>query len=340
MLEKLYPLPDKIDKSLMLELATKSLILLRECYKKGIPWICRLDHMMIDTDGNIKFIDFNDEPVPDCPFYGYEGEEAIIMEGLTDDDGIYLDRGKYPRSGWWAIMSYLIKKNSLDIGILYEAEYRMVEREYQALKDVHQPIFTDEYKDILRTETEQNDHNFGKLVKPNRACVDRAEMIVLNNEPDDGETWLDIGCNVGWFCFYFDNLKYQMTGIDFDPEKIEFCKMMAQDQKANIEFKHDVIDIESVQAMPNYDIISALSTLHLKLVKDKDILHFERLLKEICSKANNVFYFEFPPHAYGIFSIATTGEFMEYVKKLGGFEEVKLLGMSDANRPVIKCIKP
>lgn len=340
MFEPVGELPEKINADLMKQIATKSLIFLRECYKKDVPWICRLDHIRIDKKGLVKFIDLNDEPLPNIPFYGYGGDEAIIMDGQCDGNGIYLDRSKYPRSGWWAIMSYLIKKNKLDIGILYEAEYRMVEREYQALKDVHQPIFVDEYKDILRTETEPNDPNYGKLVKPNRSCVDRAEMIITNLNDHDGETWLDIGCNVGWFCFQFDQLNFQMTGIDFDSEKIEFCKMIAEDQKADIEFKHDIIDIEYVRAMPNYDIISALSTLHLKLIKDKDEQYFRKIIGGISEKVNNVFYFEYPAHAYSLIGASDVYELIKYLKHYGKYEDVFDLGISDANRHILKCIKP
>ena len=79
--------------------------------------------------------------------------------------------------------------------------------------------------DILRTESEESDPNFGKLVPANRECEDRAKMLYENIEPwmTDETSWLDIGCNVGWFVFEFAT-HFDMYGIDFDVREDCICK--------------------------------------------------------------------------------------------------------------------
>lgn len=339
MLQKLRDLPDVIDKSLMRKIATNSLIALRQFWKHDIPWICKLDHIMLNNNGLPKLIDFNDEPFPTkIPFYGYDGTEAIMIDGECDDNGVYLGRYETPWSGWIAIMTYLCKKNNIPTEVLYEAEYDMIEYEYQHLENVHQPIYFDQYKDILRMETDKNDPNYGKLVEPNRKCEDRAKMLTETLDLDRDQTWLDIGCNVGWFCFHFENY-YTMTGVDFDKDKIEFATMLAERERSSARFEHAEINLEYVGNMPCYDIISALSTLHLKLIEDKDYEGFWKLFIMICEKVNLIFFIEFPPHAYQYLSIETTEEFIQTVKKRGNFKEVTQIGVSDANRPILKCVK-
>ena len=342
MLQKLRDLPEVIDRSLMRKIATRSLIALRQLYKHDIPWICKLDHIMLNNNDEPKLIDFNDDPCSKIPFYSYEGQEAIMMDGYCDDIGRYFDRNKTPRSGWLAIMSYLCQKNNIPTDVLYEAEYAMVEYEYQHLEDVHQPIYFDQYKDILRCESEKGDPNYGKLVEPNRNCEDRAKMLREHMPTDQGTyqtvTWLDIGCNVGWFCFYFASW-FDMTGIDFDEAKVEFATMLAEDERSTVKFEHAEITLEYVANMPCYDIISALSTLHLKLVKDKDNDAFWELLINISMKANNILFLEIPPHVYGLLKVLNTNRLAEDVKLLCDFKEVTQIGVSDANRPVLKCVK-
>jgi hypothetical protein len=340
LLQKLRDLPDVIDSVLMKKIATNSLIALRQLWKYNIPWICKLDHIMMNDEGVPKLIDFNDDPYPEIPFYGDGGStESIIMLGKCDSKGNYIDRGKTPRSGWIAVMEYLCEKNDINKDVLYEAEYAMVEYEYQALENVHQPIYFEPYQNILRTESEVGDPDYGKLVPANRECKDRAKMLMDNLALDGPEsTWLDIGCNVGWFCFEFIDY-YSMTGIDFDKGKIEFATMLAQGEISDAKFIHAEITKEYVEAMPSYDIISALSTLHLKLVADKNINEFEELLTAICSKANSIFIFEFPKHAYGILGVVDVNDFARYVRSIGNFKDVDMIGVSDANRPILKCVK-
>jgi SAM-dependent methyltransferase len=341
MLEKLYPLEKDIGHDRMVNIASTVMTTSRQLWKLGIPWICKEEHIMQDENGNIKLIDFGDDPYMPIPFYGKTDDtEAIIMDGDCCKDGKYQMRYKYPLSGFVAVMKNMCHRNDLPMSLLMEAEIEMIAHEYQSLKDVHQPIWFEDYNHIYRTETEPNDKNFGKSVPANRNCEDRAAMLYENAEPwmTHETTWLDIGCNVGWFCFEFAD-KFKMTGIDFDHDKILFNKMMAEGQRVDVNFIHADVTPDYVDTMPEYDIISVMSMLHLKLVADKDSVEFWKLFRAIAKKANKMMFFEFPPHSYSLAGSKDIHSFMENVKRNGEFKSVGQIGITDAGRPMLKCLK-
>jgi SAM-dependent methyltransferase len=239
-------------------------------------------------------------------------------------------------------MIHYCAKNDIPCdNIIQAAEASMVTYEYQNLKDVHQPIWFEEYKDIMRTESEKDDPKYGQLVSANRKCEDRADMIYKNIEPwmTEETTWLDIGCNVGWFVFEFRNY-FNIFGVDFDKEKIAFAKMMAEGNGVSVmHFSHMDINVDTVLDMPKYDVISVMSMLHLKLVADKDASAFWELFGAIAYKATKAMFFEFPPHSYKLLGLADGKEFMGKVKEIGEFDSVEEIGHTDAGRPMLKCLK-
>ncbi len=341
MLEKLHELPDEFPESFMLALASDVLITMRQLYKAGVPWICKKDHIMVSEDGCVKLIDFGDDEYKHIPFYGLaDTDEAIIMDGHCDAEGKYRHRDINPLSGYVAVMKYFCEKNRLPFNIIKEAEAHMVAYEYQNLKDVHHPIWFKEYCEIMRTESEKDDQNYGQLVPANRTCEDRADMIYENIEPwmTDETTWLDIGCNVGWFCFEFEQ-HFKMTGVDFDNEKIQFAQMLAQGYRVSCNFESWDINISTVDDLPEYDIISALSMMHLQLRIHKDAQLFWKLFRKIASKAKKMLIFEFPRSDYSLLGKPNDESFIGDVKLVGGFKSVEIIGISDAGRPMLKCLK-
>jgi hypothetical protein len=337
-LEKLHDIPEYLEPEVMLALATDVLITSRQLYKHGIPWICRKEHIKMDDEGHIKLLDFGDDPYDrPIPFYGKE--EAIIKDGECDISGGYIDRGLFPWSGYLALMKWYCDNNDIPYNIIEAAEASMVAYEYQNLKDVHHPIWHEEYSDILRTESEKDDPKYGQLVPANRDCNDRADMIYENIEPwmTEETTWLDIGCNVGWFCFEFAD-HFDMHGIDFDNEKVQFATMLAEGQGSSATFSTWDINLSTVDSLPEYDVISVLSMMHLQLVKDQDPIAFWKLFKAITKKAKKMFIFEFPRHSMGLLNIHPKF-FVQNVKLHGAFTSVEEIGISDAGRAVLKCLR-
>jgi hypothetical protein len=319
------------------------------CYNNEITWIPKLDHIGINKYGRVKFVDFGDDPY-DCPsFFG--DIEAIVMDGETDLDGNYIMRYTFPLSGFRAIMNHLINNryvtDMVDVASskrymsnqLVGWERALVVAEYQKLEDVHQPINIEGFEKCLRTESEPDDPKYKTLVAPNRGCKDRADMLRRHLPEADGQSWLDIGCNVGWFQFEFASM-FQMVGLEQDRAKVEFARLIRGLQNwEDINFVNTKIDIEYADAMPEYDIISAFSILHLKLVADKNAEEFWILLSAICKKVKTVFFFEFPPHAWATTGCVNQDDFMDRVQDIGKFNKVEQIGITDARRPMLKCSK-
>jgi len=353
MLEKLMQIPYPISKEQLVMIAKKSLITFRQLYKAGVPWICKLEHIMIDEHGQTKLVDFNDEPWDrDIPFFNEEGGEAIIMDGsLCNEDGLYRDRYKYPWSGWKGCIGHLAEVNDLVVGEIWAiALNAMWTHEYQSLKNVHQPISIPEYSHIYRTETEENDKDFGRLVPPNRKCVDR-ESIILGNIPEnvkEQDTWLDIGSNVGWFCHSFDPY-FRTVGMEADKDMCVFAEMQGEYLGTDARFINKTLDWDVANEMIEYDVISALSVIHWSLINPPEGSsqtsvgegkeYFLDLLKAICSKARKMFILEFPPYCYSKLGVRDDEEFMGLVQKTGKFTEVIKIGESDIGRPIIRCLK-
>jgi hypothetical protein len=155
---------------------------------------------------------------------------------------------------------------------------------------------------------------------------------------DEDTTWLDIGCNVGWFVFEFSE-HFSICGMEADIEKIAFAKMLAEGNDTNARFICKSVNMDTVEGIPEHDVISAMSVLHLKLVADKDAASFWDLFSAIADKAKKCMFFEFPPHSYGYAGALTAASFRDMVKSNGCFESVEEIGITDAGRPFLKCLK-
>ena len=357
-LEKLLPLPFPMTEEQLIDVATKSLIAQRQLYKHGIPWICKIEHIMVDEAGDVKLLDFNDEPWDrDMPFYAKDGKEAIIMNGECDRNGLYKGKHDTPWSGWKACISFIANENKLNVEkILSLAEDSMWAYEYQNLKNVHQPIHIERYNNVLRTETERPDPNYGKLVPANRQCVDRARIIrdslgniadfsILLDKP---YTWLDIGSNVGWFCHAFDDY-FRMVGLEADKDMCEFAEMQGEYLGSDARFINKTLDLDTAVDLIEYDVISALSVIHWMLITPPEGSsqtsvgegreYFLDLLTIICNKVRKMFILEFPPYCYKALGVLCEDEFITLVRKTGNFKEVTVIGISDARRPILRCLK-
>ena len=347
-IERLTPLPEHMNRDVLQNVITDTLYSLRQLYLHECSWIARLSHILMDGGGKTCIVDFNDNVYKHIPFFGKE--EAIVIQGDCNNNGIYLGKDKYPYSGWLAVMKFLCQKNGVNWeDLIYEAIDTLICKEYQSLQNVHQPIYISRYKNVSRKQTETNDPNFGKLVPANRVCVDRAQMMFDAIDFDiTNKTYLDIGCDVGWFCFFFAKKGMKVTGIDIE-DKIPFVDMLSEMQTINAEFVAKDITIEYIKQMQDFDIISALSILHWFILPPPEGSsqkstpfgkeYFISLLQEISKKVREVFFFEFPPYRFSTLGISNTEGLCRFVKDIGKFKEVKSVGITDANRPMLYCKK-
>ena len=212
----------------------------------------------------------------------------------------------------------------------------------------------------MRTETEQDDPMYGQLVMPNRNCHDRGDAI-KNTLKDITGTSLNIGCNTGWFTFLLNGLGFDATGVDIDDipgkhrssswkngtgGKIEFARLLSEYKKIdNIKFDFANVNLEYVKQMKEYDVIMALSILHLYLEWPKETLgvntisraYWLELFMTLANKAGQVFIFEIPDRIMSTLQFNNVGQFYNYIKDECGFKEVNIICKTDTGRSLVSC---
>jgi len=325
-LEKLFPLTEKDYGNRAEEICDFTVLTHRQLYIHGLLWIASMNHVMKDAQGNLKAIDFNDDQE-----HGMTYTDSLDPYGVLKTIQTVSDISGKPLNE-----------------LRDRAFNKLIETEYQSLENVHQPIYFKNFSAFLRTETESDDPLFLKLVPPNRSCIDRADLLTPILEGIDSA--LDIGCNAGWFCFWMAEKKIDVTGLDFDfpgihrPEswkngnggKIDFNRMMGEFEKNDAKFVRQKMDIEYARNMKSYDLVIALSILHLlftqqKIKKDEWI----QLFTSICEKVNKIFIMEVPdtmPHHLGETSI---NSLMLKCNAWGNFRTSHIIGRSEIGRKII-----
>jgi len=316
-LEYLEPLvKGKVPIPAVQPIANQLLQIARELYLEGLSLTASVKHMMLDQDGNIKLIDFNDDNAIRTGFFDkVEGHELKpVVEDLCKLANMKFD------AVWAAAIDTLI------------------ETEYAGLDNVHEPIYFDRYKSILRTETDPNDPRYGQRVPANRTCTDRATLI--EGCGLEGKTFLDIGCNVGWFCFWA--LEHggvtAARGVDFDNGKIDFARLTAELFMSPADFTHAQVTTEFVEEMPEYDVICALSILHLFFTQHNvSKEYWTELFVGICKKAKSEFIFEVAPEAYIHLGLGDYDQLVAWAQFQGDFDTAEIIGYSTEGRPLISC---
>lgn len=307
------------DENLIRNVSDGIFTLSRQLYLEGFNWPVSKKHIMLDINNNVKFIDFNDDR-----------EERIS----------FLDKNKY--FDCFEFVNNNLKniiKNGENI-VSKESLRKLIEKEYQSLKDVHEPIFFEEYRDVPKKETDENDPNFGKLVPANRMCFDRGKIIYDEIQDFDNLKILDLGCNVGWFCFFLDEKGALCHGVDFDKDKIEFCKMLNDAQNRNCKFEHNNICKEYIENLENYDLVLALSILHLFFNQHKySKEEWVSLFKEISKKTGKYLIFEICTSVFKHFEVSNYDQMADVAKHLGNFKNSRVIGKSNEGRSLIICEK-
>lgn len=322
-LEKLYPI--KVGEHNIQNVANTIMLTSRQMYLQNYSWPAKDKHLMMDEKGNPKLLDFNDDI----------GVQGNFM------DGKYIEFLK-------RFCNEQVFQNSID---------NLIKMEYLSLENVHDPIYFHPYTKYLKRMTEKNDDNYGRLEIGNRQCTDRAEMIFKELKGCKNKSILDIGCNSGWFVFYLNEKGFKAKGVDFDTHAwkmdrgkgwpttdagmISFNKLVAEVKGANVDFESANVNVEYLEKMPKYDVIMALSILHLYFSQHKVTpAYWEKMFKLLCDKANDILVFELRIHLLQKpLGIKNVDQLMAYAKKVGNFKEVINTGTSDSNRPVIVCKK-
>lgn len=221
----------------------------------------------------------------------------------------------------------------------------LIREEYALLQNVHDPCLI--LPDSLRTETEQGSPNFGKRVPPNRICTDRLAML-REHWPTGAKTVVDVGCDTGWFVTVLTHDGMKCTGIEADPLKCEFAELVSDAAGAPCQFIPMTVTPQNIASMPVSDVTLCFSVLHWMAIKAPDgssQISFaggresaESVLRGLADKTRMTLFLEIPPWAGSELGYGPAhAEMCKWVKHVGGFDSVKVAGVTDANRPMMVC---
>lgn len=152
----------------------------------------------------------------------------------------------------------------------------------------------------------------GELIhKGERKCVDRAEMILadLRDLGIAKASLLDIGCNIGFFCHYFQSRGYECTGYEdnshvdirrfTDENSVETAERLSLHYGVSPKF-HAESAVTLLESTAAFDVVLCLSVLHHWFIgygySSKDKMNrdqIERGIRRLYDMTRMVIYFEF-----------------------------------------------
>lgn len=227
---------------------------------------------------------------------------------------------------------------------------------------LYQPILKDPsyWKSLANLRDEQPAKIDKKMASVGeRPCLDRARLIHADLAKNThllaqpGARLLDIGCNIGFFCHYFESLGVRATGIDDSQHNrrqkfsranvIDVARQLNQRYGLSATF-HDGDAVKFLSEGNNrFDIVLLLSVFHhffLGYALDKkggDPMQRARdFIQQINRATEQVLYLEYDDRCAEL----STAELIEFLKNESGFEDIEIIGRSsDFERPIFRCLR-
>lgn len=124
-----------------------------------------------------------------------------------------------------------------------------------------------------------------------RKSDDRLSMI-YKNLPEKHGSYLDVGSQLGYFVFKISEKGYMSSGIESNSTSFFYATSLSRLNKIkNVSFFNFSLDKNTVDLLPEYDVISILSVYHHMVYffgkKDAD-----ETIKKLVSKCRKTFFFE------------------------------------------------
>jgi|AntAceMinimDraft_18_1070375.scaffolds.fasta_scaffold16362_2 hypothetical protein len=166
---------------------------------------------------------------------------------------------------------------------------------------------------------------------------DERFCIIKENLKAENGTVLDIGANLGYFCHRFEEIGFECSAVEINPENIYFMKKLrnANGDKFTI-IQKSIFDYKK-QTVLNFDIILALNIFHHFLKRESDYKKLIQLLKRI--KSRELFLETHNPHEKqmeGAYKNYSPEEFIEFILKNSCFEKSQLISSLENGRRLYK----
>jgi hypothetical protein len=159
--------------------------------------------------------------------------------------------------------------------------------------------------------------------------------IIKGHLPEGGKTLLDIGSNWGYFCHRFEELGYNCTAVEADPETASFLKRLRTAQARDFEILNE--SILDYPATGQYSVVLALNIFHHFLKYENRYDALRSLLARL--KMDTMF---FEPHQtsevqmIGAYRNFPPDEFVQFILDNSCLKHSKLIGHADDRRPIYK----
>jgi hypothetical protein len=112
--------------------------------------------------------------------------------------------------------------------------------------------------------------------------------------------------------------------------------MMGELEKSSAKFTRQKMDIEYAQNMKSYDLVIALSTLHLLFTQQKiKKEEWIQLFTSICEKVNKTFIMEVPDNMTHHLGEASIYTLISRCETWGNFATSYIVGKSEIGRNII-----
>ena len=166
----------------------------------------------------------------------------------------------------------------------------------QYAKKILALLYLNYIKFFNKTEMYQPSYNSSRFLLCNpkesqRTSDDRLNEMFKNLKINNG-SYLDIGSQIGYFVFNFNNSGFFATGIEMNPYSSDYASCLSiLNNTKNINFINSTINPYTVKNLPDYDVISMLSVFH-------HLVHFqgknaaEDILNNLVLKCKKTFFFE------------------------------------------------
>lgn len=141
---------------------------------------------------------------------------------------------------------------------------------------------------LQKTQYYQPLYHFSIIKKkqPERICIDRADAIYREIHTHYPRARiLDIGCNFGYFSYYFADRGFEVTGIDYSLKNIRICHLLNQIHGKNICFSTANFSEPFVDALkPNeYQFAFLFSVMH-HLIYSNSLSYAQDLIAHLLEK--------------------------------------------------------
>ncbi len=309
-----------------IEFISEAMIGMWELYRRDVLVVPKLRNIAFDKNHKIKWLDFNDDNVKELGYRQFRFADYF---------------GENPSLDFSAVCK-TYNKNFCEGGVEDSAksfyakalQNYFIPSMYQSLINVHEPIPIKDLEMCLRTETEKKDPNYGKLVKPNRKCYDRWDMIMSTHSKVwwEGKLIRDIGSNIGWFSINMARMGATVIAHEIDKEKGEFTNLIAKQQGLEVKADWDT----PLSGGKRANMVLLLSTLNRWVMTDKETKIIgpitskkderQKILKILWDHTDELIV-EIPN--YWIKG-AMEGDFVPFMERQGA--TMRILGQSDNGR--------